>query len=153
MTITDQPLTFVVERVAQDTGFCPGCQEHVPVMFADELYPHATPAAEPCLGDKWSRCESRHRQLGYRCQLAPHESGKHRRQPSRSSGLASWDDEPIQPKHPHPNGGSCWTHSMCEAREALDKLTQHMERHHADTRTEWAPLVERLAEAVVDPFS
>lgn len=120
---TPQPLTFVVERVGKNTGFCPGCEQYIPVMSADELYPHATPLVHPCLGDQYSRCESR--MHGYRCQLAPHDSGKHQRRPSATSGLASWDDEEsnlTQPKHPHPHGGSCWTPSTCEALKALAEL-------------------------------
>ncbi len=113
-------LPYVVERVGQHTGFCPGCEQHIPVMFADELYPHATPAAQSCLGDKWSRCEGR--QMGFRCQRAPHEEGKHERQPTRASGLWRWDDSEIQPKHPHPHGGSCWTPSRCKALAALAEL-------------------------------
>lgn len=86
-------LPYVTNRVDQRFGTCPGCEQRVLVTLDDELESHRTPAGQPCVGDKWSRCEDRH--MGYRCQRAPHEEGQHRRQPTRKSGLAAWDNDSL----------------------------------------------------------
>lgn len=58
----------------------------------------------------------------------------------------------VQPRHPHPNSGACWTHKNCEAREALAKLRARLEAEHGGDAEWWGPLVATLAEAIPEPL-
>lgn len=91
-------LAAVTDRYDLSEVTCPACGETVKVAWPDELRPHSTPLGEPCLGDRYSRCESRYQ--GLRCQRAPHEGGRHLRRPTRNSGLSAWNDDEVKPIAP-----------------------------------------------------
>lgn len=95
---TPEPLVTITDRYDLSEVTCPACGEVVKVAWPDELRPHSTPLGESCIGDRHSRCGSR--MYGLRCQLAPHEDGRHVRRPTRHSGLSAWNDDEVKPVTP-----------------------------------------------------
>lgn len=96
--ITPEPLAVITDRYDLSEATCPACGEIVKVAWPDGLRPHSTPLGWPCIGERHSRCESLYG--GLRCQLAPHESGRHVRRTTRHSGLSAWDDAEVKPVTP-----------------------------------------------------